>query len=387
MASSIGIKQYGIEGIKSLMASWGEPAFRANQLIKWLYEKRAADYDAMSNLSVALRDRLKAEEPLVIPKVLNKQVSRDGTRKYLMQLADGCSVEVVGIPDKNSGRLTVCFSTQVGCGMGCLFCATGTRGLTRSLWPGEMADQLIVVSQDMEMRVTNAVAMGEGEPFASYTNTLEALQIMNSPNGLGIGARHLTVSTCGLLKQIAAFAREAQQFTLAVSLHSAVQPTRGMLMPAFADQSLEDLRLALIDYASVSGRRPSLEVTLIQGINDTDSEVNALVSFAQGLLCHVNLIALNSHRQKPVPASRVQDGSEGDLRGDTDAGLQDTSLASDSRLHATRMAKTATFIPSSPRRCKEIADILTAAGIECSVRRSRGADIDAACGQLKGSLE
>ncbi|HBT96031.1 MAG TPA: 23S rRNA (adenine(2503)-C(2))-methyltransferase RlmN, partial [Coriobacteriia bacterium] len=156
MNDIIGIKRYGIHEIRELLASWGEPRFRADQLIEWVYAKRAPDYSSMSNLPKALRERLQRDLPLPSPTVIKKQVSSDGTHKYLLQMADGCCIETVGIPDK--GRLTVCFSTQVGCGMGCVFCETGTRGLTRSLGPGEMVDQLMVVSADMEARVTNAVA-------------------------------------------------------------------------------------------------------------------------------------------------------------------------------------------------------------------------------------
>lgn len=363
MTSSIGIKRYGISGVRKLLASWGEPKFRADQLISWLYQKQATNYNEMTNINKSLRERLCAEEPLYETRVLNKQTSSDGTRKYLIQLADGCSVETVGIPE--SGRLTVCFSTQVGCAMRCAFCTTGTRGLTRSLSPGEMADQLIVVTKDFGTRITNAVAMGEGEPFANYENTLEALKIMNSPLGLGIGARHLTISTCGLLKPIVRFANESQQFTLAVSLHSAVQPTRNKLVPALIDQPLAELRVALLEYAKLTGRRPSLEVVLIKDITDTEVEIEALVGFAQGMLCHVNLIPFNYlNKNETVEQSCGERSSRAYDKG----------------------KESGEFYATLPKRCKEIADRLKRAGIECSVRRSRGTDIAAACGQLKGII-
>jgi 23S rRNA (adenine2503-C2)-methyltransferase len=340
VSQSIGIKRYSTEELKELMTSWGEPGFRATQLLRWLYAQGAQSYQEMSNLSRTLRTKLEDSEPLAVPELLERRISADKTRKYLLRLADGACIETVGIPDGD--RLTVCFSTQAGCAMGCAFCATGSNGLTRSLAPGEMVDQLVAVSRDFATRVTNAVAMGEGEPFANYEATLAALRIINAPDGLGIGARHLTVSSCGLLKPLERFAGEPEQFTLAISLHSAIQATRDTLMPALAKQPLSALRSALIAYAETTGRRPSLEFTLINGINDTPREIDALIRFARGILCHINLIPLN-------PTANAQ-----------------------------------TFtVATPPKRCAAIAAQLRDANIECSVRRSRGTDISGACGQLK----
>jgi 23S rRNA (adenine2503-C2)-methyltransferase len=223
-----------------------------------------------------------------------------------------------------------------------------------------MADQLIVVSRDFGARVTNAVAMGEGEPFANYEATLAALRIINAKEGLGIGARHLTVSTCGLLGPLRRFAREPEQFTLAISLHSAVQTTRDRLMPALANQPLDRLQAELASYVEATGRRPTLEYALIAGVNDTDREVAALIAFAQKILCHVNLIPLN-----PLGASAAATGNPG--RGGAKGGGDG-------------------FSPSRPERCVAIATRLQNAGIECSVRRARGLDISGACGQLKGQV-
>jgi 23S rRNA (adenine2503-C2)-methyltransferase len=321
----------------------------------------------MTDLPEALRTRLEADEPLAAPQLLKRQESSDGTRKYLLELSDGTQVETVGIP--NGKRLTVCFSTQVGCAMGCAFCATGTRGLVRSLGPGEMVDQLAMVSQDFGLRVTHAVAMGEGEPFANYDATLAALRIMNSPDGMGIGARHITISSCGLLGSLKRFADEPEQFTLAISLHSAIQTTRNTLMPALAGQPLKSLRLALIAYAEKGGRRPSLEFTLIAGVNDTPREIDALVAFARGMLCHVNLIPLN-----PLGTTGNRSKADADTTGDNKAGAAYTSRAG------------LLYTSSAAERCAAIAKQLQEAGIECSIRRSRGTDISGACGQLKGSL-
>jgi 23S rRNA (adenine2503-C2)-methyltransferase len=270
--------------------------------------------------------------------VLQRQESGDGTRKYLLELADGVTVETVGLPSGN--RLTVCFSTQAGCAMGCSFCATGASGLTRDLSPGEMVDQLNVVAADFGRRVSNAVAMGQGEPLANYDNVLAALRLINSEQGVGIGGRHITISTCGLVAGIRRLASEPEQFTLAVSLHSAVQETRDRLMPGVRAISLAGLRQALVDYSGATGRRPSLEYALVANVNDSPAELEALVDYCRGMLVHVNLIAIN-----PVAGTGMgRPGGE---------------------------------------RIRGFHSALTDAGIEVSIRTERGTDIDAACGQLR----
>ncbi|MRR11364.1 23S rRNA (adenine(2503)-C(2))-methyltransferase RlmN, partial [bacterium] len=236
--------------------------------MRWIYQRNAGSYEEMTDLPRALRERLALDAPLTAPQALVRQVSAiDGTRKYLWRLDDGVTVESVGLPEGD--RLTVCFSTQAGCAMGCAFCATGLGGLTRDLTPGEMTDQVRLVGDDFGVRVTNAVAMGQGEPFANYDATLDALRIMNSPDGLAIGARHLTVSTCGLIPGIRRFATEPEQFTLAVSLHSARQATRDRLMPGVRGMPLDSLRTAVVEYAAITGRRPTFEYALMDGVNDT----------------------------------------------------------------------------------------------------------------------
>jgi 23S rRNA (adenine2503-C2)-methyltransferase len=338
LPTEVGIKALDSAGIASLVSELGEPRYRASQIVRWVYGRGASTFDEMTDLSAALRERLADRLALPTPKVVTTQVSADGTRKYLVELADGVSVETVGLPADD--RLTVCFSTQAGCAMGCAFCATGAAGLARDLGPGEMVDQVRVVADDFGMRVTNAVAMGQGEPFANYDATLGALRLMNSADGLGIGARHLTVSTCGLAGAIRRFAEEPEQFTLAVSLHSAVQQTRDRLMPGVKGISLELLRDALVEYAEKTGRRPSLEYALIAGVNDTDIELEALVAYCRHMLVHVNLIPAN-----PVAGSG--------------------------------------FERSAEERVRRFLHRLEDSGIECSVRAERGVDIDAACGQLR----
>jgi len=332
------IKSLDLHGIESALSDLGQPAFRVRQVVRWLYGRGVAGFDEMTDLPGALRVELAARYSLGRPTLSAKEVSADGTRKYLWELHDGTTVESVGIPAGD--RLTVCFSTQAGCGMGCTFCATGQSGLTRNLTPGEIADQVLGVAADMAARVSNAVAMGQGEPFANYEPTLAALRFMNSPDGMGIGARHLTVSTCGLLPGIRRFSAEPEQFTLAVSLHSAVQATRDAMMPGLKGYPLGQLREALAMYGVRTGRRPTLEYALVANTNDSDAELAALVTFCRGLLCHVNLIPVN-----PVEGS-------GARRPD------------DSRVKAFEMA-------------------LASTNVECSVRTERGADISAACGQLR----
>jgi 23S rRNA (adenine2503-C2)-methyltransferase len=338
-AEEVGIKGLSREQIDALVADLGQPRYRAGQIVRWLYARGALSYDEMTDLPASLRAMLAERLSLPSARVLERQVSaEDGTRKYLLELAGGTAVETVGLPA--SDRLTACISTQAGCAMGCAFCATGMGGLVRDLAPGEMIDEVRAVSDDFGRRVTNVVAMGQGEPFANYDAVLAALRYMNSADGLGIGARHITVSTCGLVPSIRRLAEEPEQFTLAVSLHSAVQRTRDRLMPGVRGMPLASLRTALADYARITGRRPSLEYALIEGVNDTEDELEALVAFARGMLVHVNLI----------PANPVRGSALG---------------------------------RSSAERVRRFVSRLAQAGVEVTARVERGADIDSACGQLR----
>lgn len=320
------------------LSQLGEPSFRAKQIEEWVWQRNAASFDEMTNLSKALRSKLGERFSIGGVRELARQESIDGSRKYLLGLADGASVECVGMPSGH--RLSVCVSSQAGCGMGCAFCATGAAGLTRSLTAEEIYAQAAHVGHDFGMRITSIVLMGQGEPFANYDNVLRAMRLFNSPDAMGIGARHITVSTCGIIPMVARFANEPEQFTLAVSLHSAVQKTRNELMPGVRRWSLIHLYEVMGTYTDKTGRRPSYEYALISGVNDTDDELEALVAFCRDTLCHVNLIQLN------------------DVAG---------SL----------------FRPSSPARANEFVRRLHAVGVEATIRESRGSDIDAACGQLR----
>lgn len=339
------IKTYSLEGLSELAVELGQPKFRGMQIAEWLYLKQATSFDDMTNLPKALRAALANDFPLHSTEIADKQVSQDGTRKYIMRFGDGQCAETVAIPafsptEDETGRLTVCFSTQVGCRMGCTFCATGQEGFTRNLQVGEMVDQIALVQSDFGQRVSNVVAMGQGEPFLNYENTLAALRILNHQKLLRIGARRITVSTCGITSGIDKMAQEPEQFTLAVSLHSAVQSTRNALMPNMQSQPLKSLKAALAHYIEKTGRRVTLEHILIRDINDDEDDLQALIRFCDGLLCHVNLLPLN-----PVDS--------------------------------------ACFVPSKQKTIQKWLESLEAKRIETTFRQSRGSDIASACGQLK----
>lgn len=332
------IRLLTLEELQDLVKELGQPAFRAKQLNEWIHDKNVCSFDEMTNLPAALREKLSERFSFNVPVELVKQVSKDGSRKYLLQFSDGVSVETVGMPNRN--KLAVCISSQAGCAMGCAFCATGLAGLSRSLTAQEMVDQVLHVARDFGERVTSVVFMGQGEPFANFDGTVQALRILNDPDGLAIGARHLTVSTCGVIPGIRRFAELPEQFTLAISLHSAIQGTRNQLMPGVKKYTILRLHEAIQLYVEKTGRRPTYEFAMIDGINDTNPEMQALVDFCAGTLCHVNLIQLNNIPDSP-------------------------------------------FRPSPIEKVELLQRRLTMHGVETTIRNSRGSDIDAACGQLK----
>ena len=251
------IKTYSLDNLKQLMKDLGQPSFRAKQLYEWLYLHHVGSYDEMTNLPQTLRVQLSADYPLFTPAVIDSQTSQDGTAKYVISYHDGARVETVAIPSSD-GRLTVCCSTQAGCAMGCTFCATGKEGFTRNLSAGEIVDQILIAQTRMGKRVSNVVVMGQGEPFLNYEQTLSALRILNDEKLLNIGARHITLSTCGILSGIDRLGTESEQFTLAVSLHAAIQRTRDEIMPGVANYGLGKLKTALLKYIERTNRRVTL---------------------------------------------------------------------------------------------------------------------------------
>ena len=335
------IKNLTHDEIAHVVEELGQPKFRTKQIEEWLWTKNVTTFDEMTNLPAKFRSELTDRFSMGASSQVACQISSDGSRKYLLGLEDGVSVECVGMP--SGSKLSVCASTQAGCAMGCSFCATGNAGLTRSLKASEIFEQVKHVGNDFGQRVTSVVLMGQGEPFANYDETLKALRLLNSPDGAGIGARHLTVSTCGIVPKIHQFAKEREQFTLAVSLHSAVQHTRDHLMPSVKRFSLLRLWDAMQAYVDRTGRRPTYEYALIAGINDTEEELAALCDFTRDTLSHVNLIMLNEVSGSP-------------------------------------------YKPSSESRAEHFVRSLEAVGVETTLRNSRGADIAAACGQLKQQI-
>lgn len=329
-----------LDQLGDLLESWGEPRFRAKQIWSWLYDKRVDSFDAMTNLSRALRDRLKAETSLGTLVVETEQTSHDGTVKRLYRLPDGQLIESV-LMEYDDDRRTACISTQAGCAMGCVFCATGQMGFARHLSAEEIFEQAMVFARDLEARgerLSNVVLMGMGEPFHNYEGSVEAVRRLM--NDLGIGARHITVSTVGLVPMIRRFADEGLQVKLAISLHAATDAERDALLPVNRRYPLKDLISACRYYTDKTGRRISFEWTLIQGKNDNPQQAHALGELLHGLNCHVNVIPLN-------PTAGFEGG------------------------------------PSGGGRIEAFIAILGEYGIPATVRIRRGIDIDAGCGQLK----
>lgn len=332
------IKDYSIDELQKIVEEAKLPPFRAQQILTWIYGRNVQSYEEMTDIPKVIREQFDRAFPLYVPEIVECLMSNDGSRKYVVRYHDGAIAETVGMPT-GDGRLSVCCSSQSGCGMGCVFCATGKAGLTRSLTPGEIVDQVLLVGKDFDERVTHVVVMGQGEPFANYGAVMAALRIMNHPKLLNIGARHITLSTCGIIEGVERFAQEPEQFTLAVSLHAARQPVRDELLPALKNNRLGALRQALEAYTQQTGRRFSFEYALMEGVNDSEEDLEELIDYCQRMLCHVNLIPLNK-----VPDSLYRPVTESVMR-------------------------------RWERRLEE-------EGIATTVRKSRGSDIAGACGQL-----
>jgi 23S rRNA (adenine2503-C2)-methyltransferase len=331
------------EELTQLLASWGEPAFRARQLWQWLYERRAQTFDEMSNLPTALRARLSQETRLGTLALAAEQISNDGTIKRLYRLEDDQLIESV-LMEYDDERRTACISTQAGCAMGCVFCATGQMGFARHLSAAEIFAQAAAFARELEAegeRLSNVVLMGMGEPFHNYDASLQAVRWLMER--LGIGARHITISTVGLVPQIRRFADEGIQVKLAVSLHAATDKERAALLPVNRRYPLHELIAACHEYVTKTDRRMTFEWTAISGKNDTTEQAQTLGKLLHGLHCHVNIIPLNP-----------TNGFDGD---------------------PSALARIGTFI-----------DILAQYGIPATVRVRRGIDIAAGCGQLKSSV-
>ena len=339
------INLYGlpIPKLEELMIQEGQKKFRAVQLYTWIYEKRATSFDEMSDISIKFREVLKEKYTLSIPRIDKEQHSSDGTVKLLLEMEDGMKVETV-LMRYNYGN-AICVSSQVGCNMGCSFCASGLLGKQRNLLAHEMVGQLLVVNNILKaegkgQRVTHIVVMGTGEPFDNYDNVMDFIRIVNAQKGLAIGARHITVSTCGLIDGIKKYAREGLQTNLAISLHAPNDEIRQKIMKVAKVYPVHDVIEAVKEYETISKRRVTYEYLLLDGINDGKEHAEELIKLIKGTMGYVNLIPYN------------------------ETSLCDYRRSSGNRIHA-------------------FLDYLTKGGVTATIRKEFGTDIDAACGQLR----
>lgn len=327
--------------IEGELAALGEPKYRAKQIFDWL-SRGVRDFDEMTNLPKALKEKLKAEYTLYRPKVLSKQVSKlDGTIKYLWELYDGNAVETVVMSYKHGN--TVCVSSQVGCRQGCAFCASTIGGLVRCLEPSEILDEVLFSQLDSGKPISNIVLMGIGEPLDNFDNVMRFLELVNHPDGMNIGMRHISLSTCGITERFDELAERNLQITLSVSLHAPDDETRSRLMPANRGRGVERLMDSCRRYYQKTGRRISFEYAMIDGVNDTEKHAHLLAQRAKSVGAHVNLIPLNHVEERQ-------------------------------------------FRPSTAGHMKAFIKILEDAGVNVTVRRKLGGDVDASCGQLRRKM-
>lgn len=332
------LRNFTYDALSKFLEDMGEPKFRTKQIFTWLY-KGTVSFDEMTNIKKELREKLSEITTLTLPKIEEKFVSRlDETRKYLIKLDDGNYIESVLM--KYNHGYTVCLSSQVGCRMGCAFCASTRGGLVRNLEPYEIIGQLMIIEKDLGSRISNIVMMGMGEPFDNFANLMIFLENISHPDGLCIGHRHITVSTCGIVPKIAELAKLAPQITLSISLHAAIDEMRSNIMPINRKYDIKTLLRACRDYVKVTNRRITFEYTLIADVNDNIETASELSSLLRGMLCHVNLIPVN-----PV--------------------------------------KETGFKKSNKDKIEAFRLYLERHGIAATIRREMGSDINAACGQLR----
>ena len=319
------------------MKNYGEKKYRAEQIFSWIYKENVTSFDEMTNLSQALREKLKEQFDLHTFKIITKQVSKDGTKKYLFDILDNNAIESV-LMEYKYGK-TICVSSQVGCKMGCKFCASTGVKFARSLEAGEIVEQLLAIERDEKIHISNLVFMGIGEPLDNYDNVMKAIRILNNPKGINMGARHISISTSGLVPNIYKLADENIQCTLSISLHSSSNEKRSKMMPVNNLYNIQELMKACKYYIEKTNRRISFEYALAKDNNDNIQDAKELAELLKGMLCHVNLIPIN----------KIEDGK---------------------------------FTKSSNENIMKFRDYLNSKGIVATVRRELGSDIDAACGQL-----
>lgn len=332
------IKDYNLDDLKLEMQAIGEKPFRAEQIFKWLFVEKVKSFDEMTNLSLDLRNKLKENYDICNLEIERKLESKDGTKKYLFGLSDGNAIETVLMQYKY-GK-TVCVSTQIGCKMGCKFCASTGIPFIRSLTAGEIVSQVVAIEQDENCKVSNVVFMGIGEPMDNFDNVLKAIAIFNNQKGLNIGARHISVSTSGVVPKIYEFADKNIQCSLAISLHSANNEVRSSMMPVNNAYNIQELMKACRYYVEKTNRRISFEYALAKDNNSNLDDAKELVNLLHGMLCHVNLIPIN----------KIENGK---------------------------------FQKASLDNIMKFRDYLNDHGIVATIRRELGSDIDAACGQLR----
>ena len=332
------IKDYDLAELKQEFIQMGEKPFRAEQVFKWLYELKVNSFDDMTNLSLELREKLKQNYEMHNFNILRKQESSDGTIKYLFDVLDGNAIETVLMSYHHGYSL--CVSTQIGCKMGCKFCASTGIKFVRNLTSGEIVEQILAVERDNNIRISNVVFMGIGEPLDNYDNVVNAIRIINNQKGINIGARHISISTSGLVPKIYQLAEENIQCTLSISLHATTDEKRSEMMPVNNRYNISELLQACRDYLEKTNRRISFEYALAKDNNDNLEDAKRLVKLLKGMICHVNLIPIN----------KIENGA---------------------------------FVKSSNENIMKFRDYLNEHGIVATIRRELGSDIDAACGQLR----
>jgi len=334
----------GFEEMIQALAELGLEKYRARQIREWIFQKGVFDFADMTNLPAEARRKLKARFPRILPPILGRARAKDGTTKLVLGMGDGERIECVALPDDEADSLTFCVSSQAGCPVGCVFCRTGAGGFRRQLTAEEIVVQVLALTERSGRKPTNIVFMGMGEPFLNVRNLFAAIDILTDPKGLALASRRLTVSTVGIPEAIREFAERPGEVNLALSLHAADDLTRRTMIPLAATHSLESLQAALEVYIGRTGRRVTLEMVLIAGMNDGPEHALNLVSFCQGRLYHVNLVPFN-----PFPGCRL--------------------------------------LPASDAAVKEFKRALKKAGVAVTIRKSRGADILAGCGQLAAETD
>ena len=328
-----------IKELEPIIIEYGESKFRAKQLFEWFHKKMVWDYNEMSNLPKKLREKLAADYPIRPLRIVQKLTSSiDGTIKYLFELGDSHIIESVFMRYKHGN--SVCISSQVGCRMGCKFCASTIEGRVRNLLPSEMVGQIYAIQKDTDERVSNIVVMGSGEPLEELDITLKFVRLINDPMGQNIGSRHITVSTCGLVPQMKQLADEKLQINLALSLHATTDENRKAVMPIAYKYSIAELMEACQYFISQTNRRITFEYALIEGENDREEDAHRLGKLLKGMLCHVNLIPVNKIEERSYQSSQAS-------------------------------------------RIQRFIHILEQYGVPTTLRRTLGADIEAACGQLR----